>query len=156
VTRGRRGFSFVELLVVLTVMGVLAGLGMPRYTQMRRKAVARAALGDVLAIRVAAYNYSVARSSWPADVQPGSTPPELVTLLPAGFLFARGSYSLDWESWTVPAGSLKNATETAVVGVAVDSEDAGLVAELRVAATGMPFLVSGSRTTFFLSGVGNY
>jgi prepilin-type N-terminal cleavage/methylation domain-containing protein len=154
--RARRGFSIIELLVVMTVMGILARFGMPRYADMRRKAEARSIVGDVLAIRVAAYTYSVEHSSWPADTKAGNAPPELVSYLPAGFLFDHGSYSLDWESWNAPVGSLKNATVTAVIGVAVDSEDPKLVAELRVTASGMPFMVSGSRTTFLLSGVGNY
>jgi prepilin-type N-terminal cleavage/methylation domain-containing protein len=71
--RNRRGFSIPELLVVMTIMGILVRLGFPRYSELRRQAEARAIIGDVQAVRVAAYNYNTTeRQSWPAEAAAGS------------------------------------------------------------------------------------
>ena len=158
--RARRGFSISELLVVLTIMGLLVRLGMPRYGELRRQAAARAIIGDVQAVRVAAYNYNTEHQSWPANASPGLVPAELVPLLPTGFQFVRPSYTMDWEVWngagnTSALGSSQNST---TIGLTVDSQDALLVNALRNAANaGIPYLVSGSQTTFLLAGFGgNY
>ncbi len=158
--KARRGFSIPELLVVLTIMGILVRLGMPRYGELRRQAAARAIIGDVQAVRVAAYNYNTEHQAWPANSGQGQVPAELVPLLPTGFQFVRPAYTMDWDVWngagsTSTSGTAANAT---TVGLTIDSQDALLVNALRNAANaGMPYIVSGSQTTFLLAGFGgNY
>lgn len=152
--RARRGFSIPELLVVLVLLGLLVRLGFPRYTELRRQALARAVVGDVQAVRVAAYNYNTEKQNWPAEVGSGTVPPELTTLLPNGFTFQRASYTLDWEVWP-GAGSGVGAP---VIGVTVDSPDPQLTAAIRAAARiGIPYMTLGAHTTFLLAGFGgNY
>jgi prepilin-type N-terminal cleavage/methylation domain-containing protein len=153
----RKGFSIVELLVVLTIMGILVRFGLPKYWELRRQATARAVIGDILAVRMAAYNYNTEKGTWPADVGAGTPPPELVTLLPTQFPFNRPDWILDWDVWSASGGLSGNAASNFVVGVAVDSPDAALVAILRKAAANMPTIVSGSKTTFLIAGIGgNY
>lgn len=154
----RRGFSIVELLVVLTLMGVLVRLGMPRYSYLRRQAAARAIVGDVQAVRVAAYNYNSEKNAWPTETTGGSPPPDLMAYLPAGFDFQRAEYSLDWEVWQTPGGIGANTATSVVIGLAVESSDTLLVSALRSAArVGIPFMVTGARTTFLFAGFGgNY
>lgn len=158
--KARRGFSISELLIVLTIMGLLVRLGMPRYGELRRQAAARAIIGDVQAIRLAAYNYNTEHQSWPGNASPGLVPTELVPLLPAGFKFVRPDYTMDWEVWngagsTSAPGTGPNST---TIGLTIDSPDASLVNALRNATkAGIPYLVSGSQTTFLLAGFGgNY
>lgn len=158
--KSRRGFSIPELLVVLTIMGVLVRIGMPRYGELRRQAAARAIIGDVQAVRVAAYNYNTERQSWPSNAAQGQLPPELIPFLPTGFQFVRPTYTMDWEVWngagaTSASGAAVNST---TVGLTIDSPDASLVNALRNAANaGMPYIVAGSQTTFLLAGFGgNY
>lgn len=158
--KGRRGFSIPELLVVLTIMGVLVRIGMPRYGELRRQAAARAIIGDVQAVRVAAYNYNTEHQAWPSNAALGQVPAELVPLLPAGFQFVRPAYTMDWEVWN-GAGSISSsgaAANATTVGLTVDSQDALLVNALRNAANaGVPYIVSGTQTTFLLAGFGgNY
>lgn len=152
--RARKGFSIPELLVVLILLGLLVRLGFPRYTELRAKAQARAVVGDVLAIRVAAYNYNTEKQSWPGDVGMGTVPPELAPLLPIDFTFQRQHWALDWDVWP-GAGSLPGSP---LIGVTVDAADPKLVSAIRAAAKlGLPYMTTGTQTTFLLAGFGgNY
>lgn len=150
----RRGFSVIELLVVLTIMGILVRFGMPKYWELRRQATARAILGDVLAVRMAAYNYNTEKGSWPPDAGAGAAPPELVPLLPAQFNFTRPEWILDYDVWSSAGGLSGGGSSNYVVGVAVDSQDPALVAELRKSVANIPTMVSGSKTTFLIAGIG--
>ena len=156
--RSRRGFSIIELLVVLTIIGILVRMGFPRYQDLRRQADARAIIGDVLAVRVAAYNFNTERQSWPSDAGQGTVPAELVALLPAGFTFSRPTFTMDWDVFPGAAsggGSGSAATATDVIALTIDSPDTVLVSAVRHAATsGIPYLISGTRTTFLLAGFG--
>ena len=156
--RSRRGFSLSELLVVLTILALLVRFGFPRYNHLRKRAEARSMLGDVQAVRVAAYNYTTEKGGWPADAPAGAVPPQLVTYLPGGFEFQRLNYTLDWEVWPTPNGVGGNAATSVVIGLAVATSDSALADAVRSAAKlGIPYLVSGTTTTFLLAGVGgNY
>ncbi len=158
--RARRGFSISELLIVLTIMGLLVRLGMPRYADLRRQAAARAIIGDVQAVRLAAFNYNTELQSWPANSGAGLVPVELVSFLPAGFQFVRPAYTMDWEVWNGAGntGASGNTAQATTIGLTVDSPDVQLVDALRNAANaGIPYIVSGSQTTFLLAGFGgNY
>lgn len=156
--RRRRGFSIAELLVVLTILGIVVRLGFPRYTELRKQAEARAIIGDVQAIRVAAYNYHSEQQSWPSETGPGTVPTELIPLLPVGFPFSRAHYTMDWEVWPGASTPSGGGAPSPVIAVSIDTPDASLTNALRSAARlGVPFLVSGARTTFLLAGFGgNY
>ena len=156
--RNRRGFPIPELLVVMTIMGILVRLGFPRYRELRRQAEARAIIGDVQAVRVAAYNYNTERQSWPAEAAAGSVPPELAPLLPDGFPFRRANYTMDWEVWPGAGSSSSSAVNSAspLIALSIDTPDTLLTSALRSAAkVGIPYLISGSQTTFLLAGFGN-
>lgn len=151
--RTRRGFSIPELMVVLILLGLLVRLGFPRYTELRAKAEARAVVGDVQAIRLAAYSYNTEKQGWPADAGTGVVPAELKSLLPIDFTFQRQHWVLDWDVW--PGAGPGGAS---VIGVTVDAGDPKLVTAIRSAARlGIPYMTSGAQTTFLLAGFGgNY
>lgn len=146
--RRRQGFSLIELLTVLAVIGALVRLAIPHYWQITKKATARSALADVRVIRDATFNYQQDKGVWPSESSSGQAPPALATYLPQGFSFVRKNYELDFESW---AGS---GSGPAILGVAVDTDDTTLAEEIRkLGASGIPYFVSGSRTTFILAGL---
>lgn len=153
--RARRGFSISELLIVLTIMGLLVRLGMPRYGELRRQAEARAIIGDIQSVRVAAYNYNTEHQAWPGNASVGAVPKELVALLPAGFTFKRPTYTMDYEVWNGGTVSKVQQGSSVTVGLTVDSQDKLLVNALRNATSaGIPYIVSGTQTTFLLAGFG--
>lgn len=149
--KGRRGFSFVELLVVLTVLGLLVRIGLPRYNQLRKQAQSRAAVADVRVVRDAVINYRQDRGTWPNETGAGQIPPGLATYLPQGFDFNRSAYTLDYEFWpggTDPTGG--------VIALAIDTSDAELAAQLRkLGASGLAHFVAGNKITFIFDGLGS-
>lgn len=75
----RQGFTLVELMIVLAILGLLAGVGIPAYTQtlVRAKVAADTA---VLASVQSALNAFMAETGW--RPQAGTTPEQLSKLLP--------------------------------------------------------------------------
>jgi len=152
--RARRGFSFIELLVVLIFIGLIVRIAVPRFSDMKRRAIAAAIVGDIHTIRVAAYTYYTERSAWPAENGPGVVPNELVSYLPRNFSFDRTDYQYDYESWPLSAGAPGNPNQDAIIGLTVISNDPLLAQQvLKMAGRGyVPFAV-GNKVTFFVSGV---
>lgn len=60
----RRGFTFVELLAVVLILAVLAGVAIPMYINSRRSAAARACKANIRAIASAESAYYLRNSNW--------------------------------------------------------------------------------------------
>lgn len=54
----RRAFSIVELIIVLVVLSILAGIAIPQYRNARQKYIVKGAMGVAESIRVALKMYS--------------------------------------------------------------------------------------------------
>lgn len=100
----RRGFSLVELLVVLLIIGTLAGIAVPNLNRAILRARAVDAVADMNAIKVAVLNYQADASTWPEDVNRGQIPPGLDEYLPENFSFTTEDYVLDYEDWRETVG----------------------------------------------------
>jgi prepilin-type N-terminal cleavage/methylation domain-containing protein len=94
--RGTRGFTIVELLMVLLIISILTRLAFPLVRQARRSAQATAAIGAATTLRTTAYTYQASTSRWPATTAIGRVPGGLGSLLPAGFRFVTPDYRLQW------------------------------------------------------------
>jgi prepilin-type N-terminal cleavage/methylation domain-containing protein len=148
--RRRAGFTFVELMTVLIVLGVLAGLAILKYIDLTHRARAAQAAGDLEAVRIAAYGAWYETGKWPAEVGPGVMPPGLAQYLPAGFTFARKEYTLDWENFSPPNGG---QTAGMQVGVVVSANDPRLQRALENAlGNKLPFIDVGGDLTFIIVG----
>ena len=150
--RRRQGWTLLELLTVLVVVGVLCSLAILKYIDLTRTAVTSNIMGDFLAVRLAAYNYEADhRDQWPADAATGVTPPELANYLPDGFSFQKQVYQLDWEN----NGAHATPYQLAISVITADPKlvDA-LVATL---GTRAPFYLAGNKLTYVLiDDSGNY
>ena len=118
----RRGFSLIELVTVMAVVGLLAALGIPRYRDMKCRAFSASIMSDVNTVRAAAYNYFADNATYPPDGGAGTVPAVLVPYLPQNFPFSTDQYTLDYEVWPSPF----NPSQL-IVGVTVTSGDQELV-----------------------------
>ena len=148
----RGGFSIVELTVVVLFLGILARIAIPSYQQLVYRARAAAALGDLNAVRTAAYEYNITTNEWPADRYPGEVPPELVPYLGEGFTFERDHYELDWENWMMPDGSPRHSETGVLLGVSLVTQDERLGAALeKVVGTDRAHYTLGDNYTFIIA-----
>jgi len=146
--RRRRGFSIVELLMVMAIIGLLARIAVPRYGEMKRRAIASSIMGDVHAIRIAAFTYYTEHGAFPPDAGIAQLPPQLVDNLPLGFTFDKPDYDYDWHLWSQTNAS--GNTET-LIGITVLVTDSRLAAQLvRSAGAGYLPIVTPTSVTFLV------
>jgi prepilin-type N-terminal cleavage/methylation domain-containing protein len=137
--RSRRGFSFIELLTVMIVIGILASIALLKYRDFTNEALAARIGTDMETVRLAALNYYSETGNWPPEAAPGQVPAELVRFLPDGWRFATGSYELDWENLG------------GVVGVTVRSDRDGLIEKLSQRfVRGNPFVNMGGTVMYII------
>ena len=87
--RRRAGFTFIELLTVMIVIGLLAGIALLKYIDLRHRARAAQAAADLQAVRLAAYGAWYETGKWPAEVGAGRGAARARAYLPTGFTFQR-------------------------------------------------------------------
>jgi len=121
-----RGFSLVELMIVLMIVGILLRLSLPAYNNLVRNARAAQVAADFNTVRAAAFAYHAATNAWPPESGTGVVPPTLVTYLPPGFSFVKSTYSLDWENWVLPAGTPQYPSTQVMLGISVSTTDSKL------------------------------
>jgi prepilin-type N-terminal cleavage/methylation domain-containing protein len=119
----RAGFTLVELLVVVAIVGILAGLAIPNMKNVLLRARAAEVAGDMDVVRVATQSYQANSHVWPAETSAGAIPPELVPYLPEGYSFARDGYQLDFENWYLAGGLPGDPSTTTLIGVSVVVDD---------------------------------
>jgi type II secretory pathway pseudopilin PulG len=137
-------------MVVLIVLGLLAGLAILKYIDLTHRARAAQAAGDLEAVRIAAYGAWYETGKWPAEVGAGVIPPGLAPYLPQGFTFQRNEYTLDWENFSPPNGG---QTAGMQVGVVVTSSNVRLQHALENAlGSKLPFTDVGGVLTFIIVG----
>ena len=135
----RRGFTIIELLVVMIVLGVLASIAILRYRDFTDEALAARIATDMQTVRLAALNHYSDANDWPAEAAEGQVPAELVRYLPEGWQFGSGSYSLDWDNLG------------GVVGVTVRSDRPNLIAKLsQRLVQGNPFVDMGGNVMYII------
>ena len=146
----RDGFSLIELLTVVLLIGILATLALFKYRDLRNNAVAAQMTGELRAVQIAVLNYYAEKEEWPVETGPGAVPAGLGSLLPGQLAASleRGDYTLDYDSFGSAPGEL-------VIGVSVTSPDPKLFAKfVRTVGDRAPFFVSGSALTYLIAGPG--
>jgi len=148
----RRGFTLIELMVVVLVLSVLAGIALLKYIDMRNAAIATQMGQEMRAVTIASINYYADKEQWPPDAGAGAVPTGLGSLLPGQLAtsFDRGRYILDYDA-------IGDSTSGYVIGVSVTASDPKLFAKfVQYLGTTAPFSVSGSSLTYLIAGPGGF
>ena len=148
--RRRRGFTFIEVLVVVVVLSILASLAVLKYIDLKHRALSASATADLQAVRLAAYSAWYEHGIWPGESGAGTVPPTLSPYLPVGFTFSRPEYTLDWDNFVPPSGG---PTGSMQLGVVVTSANVRLMKALQDnLGSKAPFFVLGNTLTFVIIG----
>lgn len=115
----RRGFTVIELLTAVALVGLLAGIALPSYHRLQSRAVAAQTIGALHVVRTAAYAYNEANGGWPATASMGRVPAGLGRYLPAGFTFEQPGFRMAWrrETWVT------NGAEESSQLVQIEAQD---------------------------------
>lgn len=96
--RRRRGFTFVEMLIVMIILGLLAGIALLKYIDLKNEAYSSKVASDMQAIRLAAFNYYAEKEEWPPDANAGVVPPSMQPFLSGGISFTNDRVTYDWDN----------------------------------------------------------
>ena len=144
-----RGFTLIELMVVVIFLSLLAGIALLKYIDLRNTARTAAVVGDVRAVTVGTFNYFGDNDVWPADASTGAVPTGLGPYLPAPLsqTFDRTVYMLDYDN--IPTGP---GTDP-LIGVSITTTDPNLMAKfVQSFATKYPYYVAGGKLTYLIAG----
>lgn len=122
--KGERGFTATELMIVLTIIGILAAVALPAYFAFVQSTRAAQAVADLQAIRAAVYLYYGDMGQWPREAAAGFVPLGVQHNLPRNFTFRKNGYTLDYDNW-IPLhrrGRAPAGIRTAI-GVSIVSRD---------------------------------
>ena len=96
--QNRLGFTLVELVVVVTVIGILASIGIPNMQAALMRARAAEAVGDLQVLRVAVFQYVGDNHVWPPDAGVGVVPVGLAEYLPDGWSMVKENYEMNYDN----------------------------------------------------------
>jgi prepilin-type N-terminal cleavage/methylation domain-containing protein len=156
---GRRGFTLIELIVVLAVISVLAGIAVPRYARVKRRALATQVAGELRAVQSAALAYFSDRQAWPPDAGTGAVPTGFAPYLDPGYSFNRRTgagnrqgYRLDWDWQRLQSGGGNG--QYAAIAFVPATEWADLAPMVHQAlGAGSNAMIAGTRVSLVLDGL---
>ncbi len=127
----RRGFTLIEMMVVVVVLGVLVNIAVPAYRGIRLRADAARVIADFTTIRLAAYDNFASREFYPGHRGWTVVPTAFQSLLPGGFQFQYKTARYRWRRWSRRDGSPRNPNRQAQLAVQVRSSDRKFITAIR-------------------------
>lgn len=139
--RGSRGFTILEMIAVVIVLAVMAGIVVPRYLDMRARADASSEAGVVRSVQRALLLYQMngaaaGTTQWPATLDAA---PALASATPMSPFFAnvlQESVTLGWTKGSTPFEYISPTEETYIYDPATGLF--GLVADVAAASLVAP------------------
>jgi prepilin-type N-terminal cleavage/methylation domain-containing protein len=150
--RARRGFTFVEILVAMTVVALLSAVAVPKYIDLKRRASSTKVIGAFQVVRVAVLNFYGDSARFPGETAAGEVPPGLKAYLPHGFAFRTNDWTLDYENWELAPMAGPDG-EPVLVGLNVTTADPLLSETTSRVLGNVPQISFGNSYTFVISGM---
>ena len=95
----RKGFTLIELMIVVLIVSILAAIAQPRLSDVLVKARAADAYADMQVVRGATLEFQANQNGWPPDAARGVVPTGLDVYLPETFSLVKSDYQLDFDNW---------------------------------------------------------
>lgn len=106
--RRAQGFTLVEIMIVVVIIGFLASMAIPAFQKVRRSTQNNTFANDLRQLRAAAEECIMENGVYPTDGFPGNFPAALEAFLPTGIASRRtpvgGMWDWDYEQFGVKAG----------------------------------------------------
>jgi type IV pilus assembly protein PilA len=151
--RRRRGFTLIEILIVVTILGILARVALPQVLRVRLKARSARIISDLEIIRGAAFAVAADSGYYPAAAAVGTRPPAMESYLPPGFSFTpENGVSYEWRLTGIPNGDTGQATAGATMGMGAQVDDLELREILQQALAAHETLTTSGITYWLLWG----
>ncbi len=80
-TLNRSGFTLIELITVVVIIGILAGIALPSFQKVTYRADAAKIVTDMAAVRLAVFEFREDNGRLPRTGRRGETPPDLIPYL---------------------------------------------------------------------------
>ena len=153
-TRQRRAaFTLIELMIVITIIGLVARIAIPRVSQFRLRARAAHIVADLEVIRGAAFHVLADSGVWPLEPGIGHIPPEMVPYLPSSLSFTpEPGVQYEWRLQGMPLGDPAQATAATTMGMGAECTDGELLVELERVLASQVTLVSGIKVYWLVWG----
>jgi prepilin-type N-terminal cleavage/methylation domain-containing protein len=148
--RRRLGFTIIELLMTLTIVGLLSSIAVPKFRDVRRRATATQIMGDFDVIRHAALSFYVDSGYFPKEAGSGAIPRNLKKYLPTSYKMKKPQWTLDYENWTGKTGK-RYVASGIVIGVSITTPDTALGRTAMKLIGNAPGFTLGNKYTFLIS-----
>ncbi len=146
----RHGFTLVELMITVMIVGMLSAIAVPKFREVRRRATATQIMGDFDVMRHAALSFYVDSGYFPEAVGPGEIPPGLTKYLPTSFSFAKQQWTMNYENWAGVSSKMYESTGI-VVGISFTTSDMNLGRPAMALIGNAPAFTVDDKYTFLIS-----
>ena len=117
----RAGFTLVEIMIVVVIIGILAALAIPAFQRVRERSMAARYTNDFRQFESAFQRYALENGNWPPPTAGGLIPTGMSGFLPESYTHASPMGGLYW--WSGPSRNivLRGSQATDSVMVQVDT-----------------------------------
>ncbi|MBI5873099.1 MAG: type II secretion system protein [Candidatus Omnitrophica bacterium] len=92
----RKGFTLVELVMIIVILGILAAVAIPKYYNLQSQAQTAAEKGVVGGVRAGIHTYFVQNRAWPSSLDSASTGSCSKSNPCFGTVLSQGGVASDW------------------------------------------------------------
>lgn len=106
----KKGFTLIELIMIIVILGILAAVAVPKYFDLQASAKTAAEKGVVGGVRAGIYTYFAQNKAYPATLDAASNAACTTTNICFDTVLSQGGITADWTkasaaSYTGPAGT---------------------------------------------------
>jgi prepilin-type N-terminal cleavage/methylation domain-containing protein len=144
------GFTLLEIMIVCAVIGIIANVAIPGLYQALYRGKAAKIIEDYNTVRAMVHVHYADHSFYPAELGPGTEPPELQPYLDGRLEWNHEDYQYDWELWVDDAGNPTQPSTGVLVGFSIVTTDPELAAAVRRLYKGIIIDTIPNHTTFVI------